>query len=61
MWYKEQVENHLSSLEGKLRIIENVVTGAMRLSHEELLQIINDTKKVAERIGEFISIESLDQ
>ena len=61
MRYKEQVENHLSSLEGKIRIIENVVTGAMRMSHEELLQVINDTKKVVERIGEFVSIESAEQ
>jgi hypothetical protein len=58
MRYKEQVENHLSSLEGKLRIIENVVTGAMRMSHEELLQVIEDTKKVSQRIAEFVSIES---
>jgi hypothetical protein len=57
MVYKEKVINLLDVLNAKLRIIENVSNGSMRLSQMEVNQVIKDTKEVTERISEIISIE----
>jgi hypothetical protein len=57
MIYKEKVINLLEVLNAKLRIIENVSNGSMRLSQAEVNQVIKDTKLVTERISEIISIE----
>ena len=57
MVYKEKVINLLEVLNAKLRIIENVSNGSMRLSQAEVNQVIKDTKLVTERISEIISIE----
>lgn len=57
MIYKEKVINLLEVLNAKLRIIENVSNGSMRLSQAEVDKVIKDTKAVTERISEMISIE----
>ena len=57
MIYKEKVINLLEVLNAKLRIIENVSNGSMRLSQAEVDRVIKDTKAVTERISEIISIE----
>jgi hypothetical protein len=57
MIYKEKVINLLDVLNAKIRIIENVSNGSMRLSQAEVNQLIKDTKEVTERISEIISIE----
>ena len=57
MVYKEKVINLLEVLNAKLRIIENVSNGSMRLSQAEVDRVIKDTKSVTERISEIISIE----
>jgi hypothetical protein len=57
MIYKEKVINLLEVLNAKLRIIENVSNGSMRLSQAEVDKVIKDTKAVTERISEIISIE----
>jgi hypothetical protein len=57
MVYKEKVINLLDVLNAKIRIIENVSNGSMRLSQAEVNQLIKDTKEVTERISEIISIE----
>jgi hypothetical protein len=57
MVYKEKVTNLLEVLNAKLRIIENVSNGSMRLSQAEVNQIIKDTKSITESISEIISIE----
>jgi len=57
MMYKKKVQELLDVLEGKLRIIENAATGQMRLSPQELLGVINQTKQVREKINELVSIE----
>ena len=57
MIYKEKVINLLDVLNAKIRIIENVSNGSMRLSQTEVNQLIKDTKEVTERISEIISIE----
>lgn len=57
MVYKEKVINLLDVLNAKIRIIENVSKGSMRLSQAEVNQLIKDIKEVTERISEIISIE----
>ena len=57
MMYKEKLQGLIEALNGKLRVIEGVTTGAMRISNEEVYQIIQDSKKLTERISELISIE----
>ena len=43
MIYKEKVINLLDVLNAKIRIIENVSNGSMRLSQAEVNQVIKDT------------------
>jgi putative sterol carrier protein len=57
MIYKEKVQNLLEVLNGKLRILEAVTTGAMRLSAEETNRIVKDTQKISDNLSEIISIE----
>jgi len=57
MIYKEKVQGLVEVLNGKLRIIEGIATGAIQMNNVETVQIIADTKKVVERIGELVSIE----
>jgi hypothetical protein len=57
MMYKQQVLNLTEVMTGKLRIIEGAATGAMQLSHSEILQLIKDSQKINERIAELITIE----
>ena len=57
MIYKEKGKGLLSTLEGKIRVIEAVANGSMQLPNNEVLQIISDTKKVRERIEELVDIE----
>ena len=57
MIYKEKVKGLLSTLEGKIRVIEAVANGSMQVSNNDVLQIISDTKKIRERIEELVDIE----
>lgn len=57
MIYKEKVQGLVEVLNGKLRIIEGIATGAIQMNNQETVQIIADTKKIVERIGELVSIE----
>lgn len=57
MVYKEKVMGLLEALNGKLRLIENVSTGALRMEPVEVNQLIQQTKKLSEQIADLISIE----
>ena len=57
MIYKQKVLGLLESLEGKLRIIENISTGAMRMDAQQVDQVIQQTKKITEQLTELISVE----
>jgi hypothetical protein len=57
MIYKEKVQNLLEVLNGKLRILEAVTTGAMRLSADETNRIVKDAQRVSDNLSEIISIE----
>ena len=52
MIYKEKVQNLLEVLNGKLRILEAVTTGAMRLSAQETNVIVKDAQKISENFAE---------
>ena len=57
MIYKEKVQNLLEVLNGKLRILEAVTTGAMRLSADEANKIVKDAQRISDNLSEIISIE----
>ena len=57
MIYKQKVLGLLETLEGKLRIIENVANGGMRMDAQQVDQIIRETKKLTEQLTEIISVE----
>ena len=57
MIYKQKVQGLLEALDGKLRIIENVANGAMRMDSQQVSQVIEQTKKITEQISSLISIE----
>ena len=57
MVYKQKVLELLSTLDAKLRLIENVSTGAMKMSNDEVGTLVNQTKKIRDQIENLISIE----
>ena len=57
MMYKKKVQELLDVLEGKLRLIENVSNGALRMDAQQVNQLIEQTKKIREQIQELVSIE----
>jgi hypothetical protein len=57
MIYKQKVLGLLEALQGKIRIIENVAAGAMRMDAQQVDQLIKDSKKITEQLNELISIE----
>ncbi len=57
MIYKEKIQGQIEVLVGKIRVIEAVATGAMQLPNSQVLQVINDTKKVVDRINELVNLE----
>ena len=57
MMYKSKIETLLEVLDSKLRIIDNVVSGSMKLSNNDLIYVINDCKRIKNQISELISIE----
>jgi conjugal transfer/entry exclusion protein len=52
MIYTEQIQNQLESLDGKLRILQNGITGAQQLSPSEAYKTLEDMRKIVERIAE---------
>ena len=57
MMYKNQVQNLLAVLDGKLRVLEGAASGAMKLSPQDVIQLVHDIRKVSDRMNELISIE----
>lgn len=47
----------LETLNAKLRLIENVSNGALRMEPEQVNQLIQQTKQISEQIANLISIE----
>jgi hypothetical protein len=57
MVYKKQIQNLLESLDAKIRLIDNVSKGVMRMESNDVNQLIDQTKKIVEQISNLISIE----
>ena len=57
MIYKDKVQGLLEVLNGKLRILEGVAAGSLRMTDTEVMRVIQDSKAVTERINELVSIE----
>jgi len=57
MVYKQKVMSLLESLEGKLRIVENVANGAMNMDAQQINQVIQQTKQIREQLYDLISVE----
>jgi plasmid maintenance system antidote protein VapI len=57
MIYKDKIQGLLESLDMKLKVIQNISNGTMRLEPKEITAIIQDARKITERISELITIE----
>ena len=57
MIYKQKALSLLETLQAKLRIIENVASGQMRMDAQQVDQVIQQTKKLTEQLTELISVE----
>ena len=58
MKYKQKAESLIDAISVKLRIIENVALGTMQIPHPQVIEVINDTKRLSDQLAELISIES---
>lgn len=52
MIYNDKIQNLLESLDGKLRIIQNVANGAQQLAPSQINATLEDARKIVERISE---------
>jgi hypothetical protein len=57
MIYKQKIQSLLENLEVKLRIIESVSTGQMKMSQTEVAQLINNAKNIREQLSEIVRLE----
>jgi hypothetical protein len=56
MIYNEKIQTLLESLDGKLRILQNVANGAQQISPSGVNMTIDDARKIVERVSELVSI-----
>lgn len=56
MIYNEKIQNLLESLDGKLRIIQNVANGAQQLPPSQISATLEDARKIVERVAELTRI-----
>jgi hypothetical protein len=56
MNYNEQIQNLLESLDGKLRILQNGITGAQHMTPTEAHNTLEDCRKLTVRISELSRI-----
>ena len=56
MNYNEQIQNLLESIDGKLRILQNGITGAQHMSPTEAHNTLENARKIIERIAELSRI-----
>ena len=48
MIYDEKIQAMLDTLNGKLRILENAANGSQNVTHSDIINTINDSKKIIE-------------
>jgi hypothetical protein len=56
MIYNEKIQGLLEALDGKLRILQNGITGAQHMSPSEGHTTLEDARKIVERISELTRI-----
>ena len=52
MIYSEKIELLLESLDGRLRILQNGITGAQQMTPAEAHSILEEARKMIERVSE---------
>jgi putative sterol carrier protein len=57
MVYKQKVQDLLTVLDGKLRIVEGAASGAMKLGDGDIFRIVREMRQVTDRITELVNIE----
>lgn len=56
MIYDEKIKNLLEAIDGKLRILQNGISGAQQLSPSEAHITLADARLLIERVGELSRI-----
>lgn len=56
MIYNEKIQMLLESLDGKLRILQNGITGAQQMNPSEAFTTLEDARKIVERVSELTRI-----
>jgi hypothetical protein len=56
MIYNEKIQMLLESLDGKLRILQNVINGAQQITPSQAIEVLEDSRKIVERISELTRI-----
>jgi hypothetical protein len=56
MIYDEKIKNLLEAIDGKLRILQNGISGAQNLSPSEAHTTLADARALIERVGELARI-----
>jgi hypothetical protein len=56
MIYNEKIQMLLESLDGKLRILQNVINGAQQITPSQANEVLEDSRKIVERVTELTRI-----
>jgi hypothetical protein len=56
MIYNEKIQMLLESLDGKLRILQNVINGAQQITPSQAIEVLDDSRKIVERVTELTRI-----
>ena len=56
MIYNEKIQTLLESLDGKLRILQNVIKGAQQITPSQAIEVLEDSRRLVERISELTRI-----
>ena len=56
MIYNEKIQMLLESLDGKLRILQNVINGAQQITPSQAIEVLEDSRKIVERVAELTRI-----
>ncbi len=56
MIYNEKIQMLLESLDGKLRILQNVINGAQQITPSQATEVLEDSRKIVERVTELTRI-----
>ena len=52
MIYNEKIQGLLEALDGKLKILTNVINGAQQITPSQAIEVLEDSRKLVERVAE---------